>query len=299
VKKYIFGCFLLLCGTVFAEDLPILGLAHVGFMTSNLERARAFYHGVLGYDEAFDLKKPDGSVAIAYFKVNEDQYIEIAVGAPRATAKLMMTHFSMQTDNIEKLHKMLVDRGLTPGNINYKAKDGNLSFAIRNAPAQSLEFVEFTQYQPESWHRKTTGKFLSDRRISTHLEHTGIIVTDFEAARHFYVDQMGFNVRWSSKAPDGKIKLIHLGLPGASGDYVEFGNGAKPPEGRWIGVSAHIALSVPDTKPAYQLAQDRGYADQYFKAPIFGGDQRWQLNLYDPDGTRVECLSPIEGKKEN
>ena len=281
----------LLCSAVFAEDLPVLGLAHVGFRVADLEKARAFYGGVLGYDEAFDLKAPDGRVALTYFKVNDNQFIEIFPGIPQGKT-VMMSHIALQTDDIEKLHKMLLARGLTPGKIN-DGKDGNRNCAIRNPPGQSLEFVEFVQYMPASLHRKSDGKFLSERRISTHLEHAGIIATDFEAARRFYVDQLGFSVKWSYKYDDGRIRLIHLGLPGQSGDYVEFGNAAKPPTGKWIGVAAHIALTVPDIQPAYKRAMERSSAKD-LKPPIFGADKRWQLNLYDPDGSRVECMSPKE-----
>jgi catechol 2,3-dioxygenase-like lactoylglutathione lyase family enzyme len=291
----IFLGFCLLLGAAFGEDLPLLGLAHVGFRVSDLEKARAFYHGILGYDEAFDLKAPDGHVAIAYFKVNDNQFIEIFSGIPQGTT-VMMSHIAMYTDDIEKLHKMMEERGVTPGKIN-NTKGGDRNFSIRNPPGQKLEYLEFVQYMPNGWHRQSAGKFLSDRRISTHLEHAGIIPTDFETARHFYVDQLGFIVRWNYKYDDGRTRLLHLGLPGGSGDYVEFGNSPKPPAGRWIGVAAHIALSVPDVQPAYKLAVERGFT-QDLKPPLFGADDRWQLNLYDPDGSRVECLSPKEKKEK-
>jgi lactoylglutathione lyase len=283
--------FLILSAAAFAEDLPLLGLAHVGFRVSDLEKARAFYHGVLGYDEAFDLKAPDGHLALAYFKVNENQYLEIFPGVPEGRT-VMMTHIAFYTPDIEKLHEMVEQRGVKPGKIN-NGKDGNRSFAIRNPPGQSLDFLEFVQYMPEGWHRKSEGKSLSESRISTHLEHAGLIATDFEAARHFFVDQMGFIVKWNWKYDDGRTRLLHLGLPGGSGDYVEFGNPLKPLTGRAIGVAAHISLSVPDIQAAYKLAQQRVPAAD-LKQPLFGKDDRWQLNLYDPDGTRVECMSPKE-----
>lgn len=287
-------CLCLLSGAVFAEDLPLLGLAHVGFRVSDIEKARAFYHGILGYDEAFDMKDPDGHVTIAHFKINDNQFIEIYPGIPQRKT-VMMTHIAVYTDDIEKLHKMMEERGVAPGKIN-TTKGGDRSFGIRNPPGQNLEFLEFTQYMPNGWHRQSAGKFLSDRRISTHLEHAGIIPTDFEVARHFFVDQLGFIVRWNYKFDDGRTRLLHLGLPGGGGDYVEFGNPPKPPAGKWIGVSAHIALSVPDIQPVYKLVTERGFTHQDFKPPIFGADDRWQLNLYDPDGSRVECMSPKQKK---
>ena len=175
MRKYIFGCLLLLCGTVFAEDLPILGLAHVGFRVSDLEKARAFYHGILGYEEAFDLKESAGNVKTAYFKVNDNQFIEIHPGPAASKENLvMMTNVCMYTKDIEKLHKTIEERGLKPGPIG-DSKDGNRSFAIRNPPGQVLGMSSSRNTCREAWQRQSAGKFMSGRRISTRFLHAGIV----------------------------------------------------------------------------------------------------------------------------
>jgi lactoylglutathione lyase len=281
-------CLVLLCGGAFAEDLPLLGLAHVGFRVTDLEKARAFYHGVLGYDEAFDLNGPKGNVTLAYFKVNDTQFIEIFPGDVPEN-KVMMTHIAMYTGDLEKLHKMIEERGLNPTKIN-TGRDGNHNFGIHNLPGQSLGFLEFVQYLPGSKHSEAVGKFLNERRISTHLEHAGIVITDFEAARHFYVDQLGFQVMWDYKKDGKTTSLLHLRMPGPSGDYVEIPNPRGPLTGKWIGVTAHISLTVPDVEAANKEVAARGVTG--LVPPMFGPDNRWQLNLYDPDGTRVEYMSP-------
>lgn len=281
--------FLLLSGVARAEDLNLLGLAHVGFRVSDLDKARTFYHGVLGYEEAFDLKGRDGQVSIAFFKINDNQFIEIMPGIPDGTT-VMMTHIAFLTDDIDKLHKLMEDRGVAPGKINL-GKGGERNFAVRPPPGQNLEFLEFTQYMPKGLHMQSKGKSLGEQRISTHLEHAGIIAKDFETARHFWVDQMGFTIAWDYKKDGERTQLLHLRMPGPSGDYVEIGNPQKPPQGKWIGVEAHIALTVPDIQAANEEAKQHNYTGD-LKPPLFGADDRWQLNLYDPNGSRVECMSP-------
>lgn len=81
-----FICLAMLAGPAVCQELNLLGLAHVGLRVSDLDKARAFYHGVLGYEEAFDLKAPDGHIALAYFKVNDNQFIEILHGIPPGKA---------------------------------------------------------------------------------------------------------------------------------------------------------------------------------------------------------------------
>ena len=77
-----------------SDDLPLLGLAHVGIRVSDLERARSFYSGVLGLENAFTTRKDDGTVFVAYFKVNDRQYIEIFPGL-RTEDTIPMTHIAM------------------------------------------------------------------------------------------------------------------------------------------------------------------------------------------------------------
>src|SRR6476660_9359435 len=59
------------------DELPVMGIANVTFKVPDLDQARAYYKGILGFAEAFDLKDRTGKVASAYFKVNDDQYIEV------------------------------------------------------------------------------------------------------------------------------------------------------------------------------------------------------------------------------
>ena len=50
-----------LAGSIFAaEELPITGVAHACFKSSDLEMTRAYYVGVLGFHEAFDVKDAAG-----------------------------------------------------------------------------------------------------------------------------------------------------------------------------------------------------------------------------------------------
>jgi lactoylglutathione lyase len=275
------------------DDLPLLGLAHVGIRVSDLERARSFYSGVLGLENAFTTKKDDGTVFVAYFKVNDRQYIEIFPGL-RAEDTIPMTHIAMWTEDLEATRAIMLRRGLQPTEIHTGPRDHNRSFTLRQLPGQNLVFLEFVQYMPGSLHLQSKGKALGERRLSTHLEHAGIITTDLDAALHFYVDLLGFKETWRRVNGGSKnVALIHLRMPGPSGDYVELSNlGATTNLTRTrAGGAAHCSLEVPDIKAAYQATIDRGETKDR-KDPRFGLDLRWQFNLFDPDGTRVELMQP-------
>ena len=96
-----------------APEVPIIGLAGIAFRVSDLAKARAYYQGVLGFAEAFSTKDQSGRVASVYFKINDDQYVEVVPdmkpGELRRQARVMF-----QSSDLKKLHAIYTERGLTP-----------------------------------------------------------------------------------------------------------------------------------------------------------------------------------------
>jgi catechol 2,3-dioxygenase-like lactoylglutathione lyase family enzyme/regulation of enolase protein 1 (concanavalin A-like superfamily) len=274
-----------------AGQQPLLGLARVSIRVNDLNQARAFYTGVVGLDEAFDAKNPDGSVAAAYFKVNDEQFLEIL---PGLTPKDMrpMTGFAIRTDQLEKLRAELAAAGLNPGKIQVDA-DGSRGFELRSLPGQDIDFLEFVQYGPKSLAVRTRGQFLGPHRLSTHLEHVGIIATDFDAAYAFYVKTLGFHEMWRRVTTDqSKVVIDHIAMNGPESDFVELSNQSDrqtPLTRQRAGTAAHMAFTVPDVKAA-QAAVHTLDAGLRQTQPRYGLDNRWNYNLFDPDGTRVELM---------
>jgi catechol 2,3-dioxygenase-like lactoylglutathione lyase family enzyme len=285
-------CVLLFCiMSAAAEDLPLLGLSHVAIRVSDMEKSRAFYQGTLGFEEAFDFKAPDGGLATAYFKVNDRQFIEVLPGIRAADeGKPYLVHIGFITADVDKAYKICEQLGLKPAEVKRGERDRDRHFVIPNPPGQKLAALEFMQYQEGSVYRENERKALGPRRISTHLEHAGIVTTDLPVARAFY-EKLGFHETWSRNGDDGQVLLVHLRMPGPSGDYVELS--VRSPEAKMaraqLGSAGHLSLEVPDIKLALQEAVRRG---QKPAEPRFGRDDRWQFNMFDPDGTRVECMQP-------
>ncbi len=57
-------CILSLLSAALAEEFPVTRLAGVSFKVADLEKTRQFYTGILGLEEAFDLKDASGAVII-------------------------------------------------------------------------------------------------------------------------------------------------------------------------------------------------------------------------------------------
>lgn len=264
-----------------AEELPITGIAHAGYRVSDLAKAKAYYTGVLGYEEAFTLNN------MAFFKVNDDQYLEISANlAPGQDDRF--THVAFLTPYIAKLRAMLAARGLNPPEPQ-KGKDGNLNFSLKDPDGHQVEFV---QYLPGSLHSRARGKFLGSGRVSDHLQHVGIIVANLNAAMAFYRDKLDFHETWRGGPTDNELRWVNMQSPGTRGDYVEFMLYTKPPTRQQLGTQHHICLEVPEIQAVFKTLVSRGVPDKESTKPRIGRNQRWLMNVTDPDGTRTEIMEP-------
>jgi lactoylglutathione lyase len=69
---------------------------------------------------------------------------------------------------------------------------------------------------------------------------------------------------------------------------------AGPPDRRQLGSAHHVALLVPDIQQALETVRARTRPDDpnHRSTPQIGRNNRWQLNVFDPDGTRIEFMEP-------
>jgi glucose-fructose oxidoreductase len=281
-----FASFCLLLSVPFApaQPLPLEGIGHVGLLVSGLEQARSFYTGQLGFPDAFEMKNNAGAVAAAFYKINDEQFLEIMPGADTATSALL-THVALQASDIRQVWSRLNAAGLHAPEPT-KGADGNLSFNTFDPDGFRIQFV---QYLPGSLHSNTMGKFLDPRRISTHLQHAGIPVPaeKLDAVMHFYRDQLGLEEFWRY-APGGELRLIKLLIPGQRRDMLELMIYHKPPTGAELASMGHINFAVPDITPPFRTLLARGAAAPYPIHPAVNAEHLWAMDLHDPAGTRVE-----------
>ena len=146
----------------------ILGIAHMAFYVSNLPQTLAYYKDFLGFAEPYDLKNSDGTVRVAFIKINDDQYLELFTEPPKNDG--MLNHIAFYTDNVDQLRRYLISRGIpAPARVR-KGLTGDKSFTVKDPDGHTLEFVE---YQPDGWAMKDRGKDLPATRISPHIMHIG------------------------------------------------------------------------------------------------------------------------------
>ena len=287
---------LLVAGTLLGQGMPerpkLLGVAHMSLFVSDLAKARIFYEDFLGYAEPFVLNNPDGSVQMAFVKINDQQWIELVASPAKQDGQL--NHIGLYTDNVEQMRRYLASRGVkTPGQI-VTNRIGNKKINIQDPDDHGVEIVE---YQPASMTGRDVGKHLPATRISDHMMHVGILVGKLDSAKQFYHGILGFDEFWrGNSANSTTLSWVNLRLPD-SPDYVEFMLYRDLPAQNQRGTQHHICLVVPDMQKAMETLKTRkGYTrDMEIRT---GVNRKRQLNLYDPDGTRVELMEAdtVDGK---
>jgi len=118
--------------------------------------------------------------------------------------------------------------------------------------------------------------------------HAGFIVKDRPAMEHFYKDILAFRPYWHGGMKDDETSWVSLQVPDGT-DWLEFM--LYDPTGKdkhFLGVMNHIALGVTDIQAAKAQLIKNGV--KLTEEPKLGRDGKWQLNVYDPDDTRVEFM---------
>jgi catechol 2,3-dioxygenase-like lactoylglutathione lyase family enzyme len=267
----------------------ITGISHVGYFVSDLPKALVFWHDLLGFDEAYDLKKPgsETGVRIAFIKINDHQHIELFNEPPTAPPN-HMSHLCFTVDDIDQMRTYLRSKGYTVPADSGKTRTGDYAFEIKDPDGTLIEFV---QKLPTGMEAQAAGKSLLASRISPQIYHVGFLVGNAQRSIDFYHDILGFTETWRGSNNPNTLSWVNMRVPNGT-DYVELMLYSKLPES--YGGSNHISLEVPDVNAAIATLEARPAFKTYGK-PLemhVGKNGKRQVNLFDPDGTRVELMEP-------
>jgi lactoylglutathione lyase len=281
------AAFLLLAAALAAaaERPRILGVSHIAVLVSDVDKSRTFYKDFLGYAEPFDLKNPDGSLALTFIKINDDQFLELFTGLKPNQDRLHQVAFYV--DNAEALRAYLAAKGVKVPERVPKGRIGNSNFSIRDPDGHTVEFV---QYEPDGWTRREKGKFLPATGISPRLRHIGFLVGDLAASKKFYGDLLGFQETWRGSRDNKTLSWVNMKVPDGE-DYVEFMLYSELPAANARGTVNHMSLDVADIEKAKAALEGRPGYNKPLEIRT-GINRKRQLNLYDPDGTRAELMEP-------
>ena len=261
---------------------PIVGIAHVAVQTSDLVKARRFYSGLLGYPEVALTGRPHAAV----FAVNERQRLIVHDGLP-ADRDERLLDIAFETTSIGALREFLVACGAHVTEPTADVEAGGRHVEVVDPDGHPVRFVQLDR------DGRANAVASPDRRVSRRILHAGLTIRDVAAADRFYKETMTFSEIWRGGRTDDVTSWINMRTPEGT-EYLEYMLQTGPIDRRQLGTAHHVALVVPDMQEALELVRSR-LAPQDPNAaanPQIGRNRRWQLNLYDPDGTRIELMEP-------
>ena len=290
--KLAFAAILLTTAQLFGADeikRPlIVGLSHVAFYVHDIDKSRAFYKDFLGFAEPYQLNNPDGTLHLTWIKINDHQSLELFPEKEANGDRLY--HIALETNDASAMRDYLAAHGVKVPEKVGTGKIGNKNYFINDPDGHIVEIVE---YQANGWTMLNKGKFLPDTRISDHMPHAGILVGDLDAAQKFYMDMLGFKEIWRGAKSPKQLNWVHGQVPDGK-DFLEFMLYSELPDPDKRGKYHHFCLEVPDVEKAKAILVERAAKIGYDKPMDIqtGINRKRQLNLWDPDGTRVELMEP-------
>jgi catechol 2,3-dioxygenase-like lactoylglutathione lyase family enzyme len=247
----------------------ITGIAHIRFMVANLDASRRFYGKLLGLSEC---PATEGLC----FRVNSHQAIELVTGKDAGPGSIVDVAY--ETANVKQLRAYMVAHNLQPGEIK-KGENGAKFFEVVDPEGHHIQFLQYAHPLPAE---------SSGDPISVLLIHCGFIVRDRAAEDHFYADVLGFHLYWYGGRKDDVPDWVDMQVPDGA-DWLEYMlNLPATPSPHELGIQNHLSLGVQDGDAAMALLRAHGWDGA--QQDRVGRDGKWQLGLFDPDGTRIELM---------
>ncbi len=272
---------------VFAQSAPrpkITGISHIAVYASDPVAADRYYAGIIGAAKLPDPEDPGG----VRYALSSTQFIEV-LPLPADAGINRLDHTAWNVDNASAMRRYLAAKGWKTPPLVTRGVDGSRWFEVRDPEGNRVQFV-----QPPAHLRAID----APGAIGHHIIHIGFMVHSRAAEDAFYRDLLGFRPYWWGGHTDGAVDWVSQQAPDGR-DWLEYmlaagpGRGIPPGmTGNQLGILDHLSIGEDSVPDAYQvLAAGNRLTGRHDPAPKIGRDGKYQFNLYDPDGIRLELMN--------
>jgi len=268
----------------------ILGIAGVTLASSRFGPSQKFYGNALAFSPA-ETKMSDAAAGNARCDFNAEECFltpqgqTISILSPCGAEGPCETNFlfaiTLETSDATGLRDFLKSQGVAVS----EPRLGGKAFTAVDPDHHRIHFVD-------AGLSKHLGR--DEHAAASQIIHVGFVVHDRAAMDKFYKDILGFHMYWHGGMKDEETNWVDMQVPDGT-DWVEYMlNVPANADKHTLGVMNHIALGVPDIHAAAKQLLTNGM--KLIEEPQIGRDGKWQLNLYDPDDTRVELMefTPVQ-----
>jgi catechol 2,3-dioxygenase-like lactoylglutathione lyase family enzyme len=278
-RSFLLACLLSLPALAQQPTRPaITGVAFARFYTTDPAAAQKFYGSTLGLER----KEADG---MWIYPVNHSQWVELITKTPPPQPNSRLAAVAFTTTNAAQLERYLEAHNIKP---EIPLKNGQ--FGVSDPEGNLVIFVQ----QGSEKLVATAAK--AQNATSTRIIHVGFMVTDQAKEDAFWKGILGFRPYWHGGPKPDVDNWVSIQVPDGT-DWLEYmlNNGPNPTL-QHAGVMDHFSLGVVSMKDTIGiLSNNHCEGPNCIKSQV-GRDGKVQLNLYDPDLTRVEFMefTPVQ-----
>ena len=285
----LFAAVLLLSSTALVAQQParpaITGIAFMRVYTTDAAAAQRFYGQTLG----FERHEMDG---LWVYPVNSLQWLEV-IPHKGPEANHMMAAIAFTTRDAAGLEKYLAAHDVAAVQ---PLKDGE--FGVRDPEGNLVLFVQSTAVAHPASRADKPGpvaKMVADAppsrsASSRRIIHVGFIVHDQDKEAAFWRGLLGFRPYWHGGFQEDVTNWVSMQVPDGN-DWIEFMLRIKDPvDLHQSGMQDHFSLGEEKMSDALAALEKNGCEGPNCKKTQIGRDGKVQLNLFDPDLTRVEFM---------
>lgn len=255
---------------------PITGISHIAVYTADAPGAEHFYVDIIGCAKGHDPENPAGK----RYYINNTQFVEV-LPLPDASSPNRLDHLAYKTSDAEKLRVYLKSKGVEVPSKVKQGLDGEFLFSVKDPEGNTVQFVQPPPHPPAVDAPNLAGH---------HIIHVGMVVHSREKEDAFYRDILGFKPYWHGGMQPGRTDWVSQQTP-ESHDWLEYMmTGNEPLSRHQMGVQNHFSIGVVSMEKTYAALQTANRIVPPTEKKVIGKDGKWQLNVYDPDGTRVEYM---------
>ncbi|VXD00332.1 VOC family protein [Sphingomonas sp. 8AM] len=259
----------------------ITGISHLAVYASDMAKADQFYTHVLGARRGTD---PESARGARYY-LSTRQFVEVLPAGARPSPS-RLAHVAYTTADARALRTWLARSGVAKAGALQRGAAGELWFATRDPEGNEVQFV-----QPAAGADTPVPGAISGRII-----HVGYAVHDRARQDGFYRQVLGFRPYWFGAFNPDKVDWVSQQVPDGRDwlEYMMIGAGSDVTldkvDARQLGILNHLSLGVRNMQAAVTTLYREDRLSPRHDGPQMGLDGKWQANLYDPDGTRVELM---------
>ena len=263
----------------------ITGISHLAVYSSDPVATDHYYREIIGAAKLPDPENPKG----VRYAISATQFIEV-LPLPEGAGVNRLDHTAYNTEDAETLRRYLGSKAWkVPGRVE-KGSDGSLWFTVKDPEGNKVEFVQLPHLPKD---------VVAPNAIGHHIIHIGILVHSRAVEDTFYRDLLGFRPYWFGGMVEGKLDWVSQQTPD-SHDWMEYmltsgpsGSGIPATISlQQLGVLDHLSIGEDSVPAAYKVLEaGNRLTGRHDDHPQIGKDGKYQFNLYDPDGIRLELMN--------